>query len=76
MSENVPTMLTMEETAKRTGLSYEYIRKLCKNGKIVFVKSGRKYLINFTRFVEYLNTGEGSSVSIGSDGDYHDRHFN
>ena len=71
MSENIPAMLTIEETAKRTGLSYEYIRKLCKQGEIVFVRTGRKYLINFDRFIDFLNNGEGT-VSTGKS-EAHDR---
>lgn len=54
----IPQMLTIKETSNKTGLSYDYIRKLCLQGKIVYVKAGTKYLINFGRFVEYLNTGE------------------
>lgn len=52
-------MLTLRQAAKETGLSYSYLRKLCLEGKIVFVKSGRKYLVNAERLKEYLNEGEG-----------------
>ncbi|CBK77114.1 DNA binding domain, excisionase family [[Clostridium] cf. saccharolyticum K10] len=54
-----PVMLTLRQAAKETGLSYSYLRKLCLEGKIVFVKSGRKYLVNAERLKEYLNEGEG-----------------
>lgn len=67
MNENIPVMLTIEETAKRTGLSYEYIRGLCKRNEIIFVRSGRKYLVNFSRFIDFLNAGEASSDSIESE---------
>lgn len=59
----VPTMLTVKETAERTGLSYDYIRKLCLQGKIVFVLAGSKRLVNFEKFIEFLNQGEGEIVT-------------
>lgn len=54
----IPTMVTIKEAASRTGLSYDYIRKLCLQRKIVFVKAGCKFLINMERLIEYLNQGE------------------
>ena len=54
----IPTMVTIRAAADQTGLSYDYIRKLCLAGKIVFVKSGSKYLINLEKLVDYLNNGE------------------
>lgn len=55
---SAPRMRTIDEVSKLTGLSYTFIRKLCLNGKIVHVKTGRKYLVNLDRFYEYLNTGD------------------
>ena len=52
----VPTMLTIKETAKTTGVAEYYIRQLVAGNKICFVKAGRKFLINLEKFVEYLNT--------------------
>ena len=57
-SMNTPTMLTIKETAKRTGLAEFYIRQLCLQNKIVYRKSGTKYLINFEKLIEYLNSSE------------------
>ena len=54
----IPTMITIKEAAGQTGLSYDYIRKLCLQGKIVYVKAGCKFLINMEKLVEYLNNGE------------------
>lgn len=54
----IPTMVTIRTAADQTGLSYDYIRKLCLAGKIVFVRSGSKYLINLEKLVDYLNNGE------------------
>ena len=58
---NPPTMLTINQTADRSGLARHYIRQLCVQNKIVYIKAGNKYLINFDRFVEFLNTGESSA---------------
>lgn len=52
----IPTMLSIPDTAKRTGLAKSYIRQLCWDRKISFVKSGSKYLVNFEKFIEFLNT--------------------
>ena len=54
---NIPEMLGIKETAKRTGLSYDYLRRLCLTNQIVFVRSGKKYLINIPRLADFLNTG-------------------
>ena len=52
----VPTMLTIKETAKVTGIAEYNIRQLVAGNKICFVKAGKKYLVNLEKFVEYLNT--------------------
>lgn len=59
MSDNthvVPEMLTLNETSSRSGLPYDYIRKLCLQGKIVHIRTGVKYLVNWNKFVDFLNT--------------------
>ena len=53
-----PIMLTINQTAERSGLAAHYIRQLCVQGKIVHCRAGSKYLVNFEKFVEFLNTGE------------------
>lgn len=53
----IPEMVTISELSERTGLPYSFIRKLCIQNKIVHIRSGNKYLINFNRFLEFLNTG-------------------
>lgn len=50
-----PIMLSIRETAERANLSEKFVRKLCKNNQIPFVKSGRKYLVNWQKFVTFLN---------------------
>lgn len=54
----VPTMLTLKEASKRVNISYDYLRKLCLQKKIVYVRAGCKYLVNLEKLVEYLNQGE------------------
>ncbi len=54
----MPTMLTIKETAKKSGIAEYYIRRLVAEQKIVFVKAGKKYLVNFEKFAEFLNHGE------------------
>lgn len=54
----MPTMKTIKQISETSGISYERIRQLCLQGKIVFIKAGNKYLINEEKFIEYLNTGE------------------
>ena len=55
---NIPTMLTIKETAQKSGLAEHYIRQLCKTNKIVSIRCGSKYLINFEKMIEFLNTGD------------------
>ena len=52
----IPTMLSIKETAKVTGIAEYNIRQLVAGNKICFVKSGKKYLVNLEKFIEYLNT--------------------
>ena len=61
-----PEMIGIEEVRKRIGgaLSYEAIRGLCKEGRIVFIRANKKYLINWQRFVEYLNTGAEAEEGV------------
>ena len=60
-----PTMLTIKEAAKQSGLAQHYLRQLCISGKIVFVRAGNKYLINYDMLIDYLNNGDNSTSMIG-----------
>ena len=60
MNNNIPTMLTIKETAIRTGLAQHYLRSLCTNNNIVYVKCGTKYLINIEKLIDFLN---GSNIN-------------
>ena len=57
----IPTMITIKECADRTGLSYDFIRKLCLQDKIVYIKTGKKFLINLEKLVQYLNGEEAEA---------------
>lgn len=54
----LPTMLLIKETAKRSGLPEHFIRAAVNDGRIVHVRAGRKILINYDKFIEFLNTGD------------------
>lgn len=56
----VPTMKTIKELMNETGFSYRHIVSLCRDEKIVYIKAGKKFLINYEKFIEYLNTGDRS----------------
>lgn len=54
----MPRMRTIKQTAAETGLHEYFLRQLVKQEKIIFVKSGRKVLINLDRLYEYLERGD------------------
>lgn len=56
----IPRMLTMKQAAEETGLTYNAVRKMCLQGKIVYCKSGNKFFINVKKLVEYLDKGDGA----------------
>lgn len=59
-----PEMVTIKTASERTGLSYDAIRRLCLTNQIVYIKAGCKFLINFGKFVDFLN-GEGAGHDQG-----------
>jgi len=66
-----PTMLTIRETAERSGLARHYIRQLCLQHKIIYRKSGNKFLVNYEKFIDYLNISEekpGTDTDGNTDG--------
>ena len=67
---NFPEMLTIDQTAKRSGLSAYAVRKLARSstGQAFTVRVGTKYLINQEKFAAFLNCeaiGENPSVTCG-----------
>lgn len=60
INDMIPEMIPIAEVCKRIpGLSYDFIRKGCLSGKIVHIRAGNKFLVNFGRLVEWLNTTHG-----------------
>jgi len=64
----IPTMLTIKQTAEMTKLPEHYIRQLCISGKISCVKAGVKNLINLQKLIEYFdNPSEKSNTNSPAD---------
>jgi len=55
VEKDLPIILSLKEVSQRTGISYECLRQLCLKNKIVHFRSGAKYLVNYTKFIEFLN---------------------
>lgn len=51
-------MKKIKEASEFMGLSQYCIRRLCKEGKIKFIKSGNKYYINMPSLIAYCEGGE------------------
>ncbi len=51
----VPRMETITTTAEILHLPVHFVREKVKNGEVVAVKAGRRYLVNIDKFIEYLN---------------------
>lgn len=50
-----PMFLSIKETVKVTGLSEYYLRQNIKAGKVPYIKSGNKILINMPRLSAALD---------------------
>lgn len=55
----MPIMKSLNELEELSGMPYTTLRKLCMDGKIVHIRLGNKYMVNWNKFVEYLNVGDG-----------------
>ena len=61
-----PEMIPIKEASRRTGLSYDYLRKSCLQKKIVHIRVGNgKFLINYVRLIEWLETSHGEEMGAG-----------
>ncbi|RGS66426.1 DNA-binding protein [Dorea formicigenerans] len=55
-----PTLLSLNELAIKTGLSYQFLRKMIVEEKHVsYMKVGRKYIVNYELFLQRLGNMEG-----------------
>lgn len=52
-----PQMVTINEAAARTGLSPCTVRKLCWQKRVVTLKTGNKWLINYDSLCRLLEKG-------------------
>ncbi len=58
---SMPDMITIKEASRRTGLSYDYLRKECIKGNINYLQVGNgKRLINYNRLIEQIESTHGS----------------
>lgn len=55
MNHVVPRMVTLRKAADMTGLSYDFLRKLCLRNEIAYIRSGSKYMVNVEKLCDYLN---------------------
>ena len=58
LHNNIPTMLTIKETAQRTKLPVHFVRKLCWEKKVPYLRVGKKYLIPLEKFCDFLNCSQ------------------
>ena len=59
---SIPTMKTIDNTAVLLGLPKHWVRQKVLNGEIVAVKSGKRYLVNVDKLIEYLNSNTLTST--------------
>lgn len=55
---NPPIMLSLTELQKKTGLSYQLLRKMIvEENQMPYIHTGKKYLVNYDLFLELLERG-------------------
>ena len=57
--QKAPLMLTIDETASKSGLPPYTIRTWIRTGVLPYVLIGRKYLISWDNFCRFLNSNMG-----------------
>ena len=58
--DKIPEMVSIREASRRTGLSYDFLRKECLRGHLVHIRVGTgKFLINFDFLVDQMKTAHG-----------------
>ncbi len=50
-------MWTLKQAVAETGLSYYFLRNLCLQKKIKFIRSGTKYFVNRQSLLDFLDGG-------------------
>lgn len=55
-------MISLKQASTETGLSYDFLRKMCLANKLVYIRAGKKIMLNADRLEEYLNGGSGGDA--------------
>ena len=58
ISRTVPRMETIKITAKICGVPEYLVRRKVLSGEVVAICSGRRYLVNVDKFLDYLNSNK------------------
>ncbi len=58
ISQTVPHMENIKNTAKLFGLPEHLVRQKVLSGEVVAISAGRRYLVNVDKFAEYLNSNK------------------
>lgn len=53
-----PVMVTVRAAAEKTGLPYACILRMCHEGRLPYITSGKKFYVNYTLLCNMLNNGE------------------
>ena len=53
----LPKCLSINEAAKITNLSYEYLRYLCYSGKVNHLRCGKRYMIDSESLAKFIRSG-------------------
>lgn len=53
-----PVMKTVKDAAARFNVTPEYVRKLCRTGKIRYVVAGHRWLVNMNSLAQYFERGD------------------
>jgi len=54
---------SINEASKATGATYNFIYNLCKDKKIAFARSGKKYIVNMESFFAYMELADGEPIN-------------
>lgn len=68
MAMEFPTMSSITNAAKASGLAVYRIRRLCQSGRIKSIRCGRRTLVNMDSLAAYLNDGDAvqPAPAVGS----------
>ena len=67
MAMEFPTMSSITNAAKASGLAVYRVRQLCKEGRIKFICCGSRTLVNMESLAAYLNEGDVSMADTSEE---------